>query len=224
MGAGAARATLAAADGPPIALYRFDLSRFEARVVVGPGKPPRPESAAALRRRLGAAAVVNGGFFDERRAPLGLRIASGALRVPLRPRVDWGVLVLKKDEARIIHSRDWRSADAVSGAIQVGPRLVVDGTPLKLKPALARRTAVALPRDGRALTLVIVDAPIDANELAARLAAAGFDTALMLDGGPSTQLSLALGDTQSNIPGAYPVPDLLAIITPPPKPRKPHPG
>ena len=135
MGAGAARATLAAADGTPIALFRFDLFRFEARVVVGPGKPPRPESAAALRERLGAVAVVNGGFFDERRAPLGLRIASGETRVPLRPRVDWGVLVLKNEEARIIHSRDWQSADGLSGAIQVGPRLVVDGTPLKLKPA-----------------------------------------------------------------------------------------
>ena len=124
-------------------------------------------------------------------------------------------MVLKKDEARIIHSRDWQSADAVSGAIQVGPRLVVDGAPLKLKPALRAARRWRSRRDGRALTLVIVDGPIDANELAARLAAAGFDTALMLDGGPSTQLSLALGDTQSNIPGAYPVPDLLAIIKTP---------
>ena len=77
---------------------------------------------------------------------------------------------------------------------------------------------MALPRDGRALTLVIVDAPIDANELAARLAAAGFDTALMLDGGPSTQLALALRATRSDVPGRYPVPDLLTILESPPSP------
>src|SRR5205085_2590517 len=148
--------------------------------------------------------------------PLGLRIASGEMRVPLRARVDWGVLVLKKGEARIVHSRDWPAAsDGASGAIQVGPRLLVDGTPLRLKPALARRTAVALPRDGRTLTLVIVATPIDASELAARLAAAGFDTALMLDGDPSTQLALALGDTRAEVPGAYRVPALLAIRPPP---------
>jgi uncharacterized protein YigE (DUF2233 family) len=216
MAPGAAQATLTAADGTKIRLYRFAFPAFEAKVFVGAGKPPRPETAAALRRRLGATAAVNGGFFDEHRAPLGLRIASGETRVKLRPRVDWGVLVLDGASARIIHSRDWHG-EAVSGAIQVGPRLVVDGKPLQLKPALARRTAVALPKDGRALTLAIVDDPIDANELATLLADAGFDTALMLDGGPSTQLALDLGDTRADIPGGYAVPDLLVIT----KPKKP---
>jgi hypothetical protein len=61
------------------------------------------------------------------------------------------------------------------------------------------------------LTLVVVDAPIDANELASALAASGFDAALMLDGGPSTQLSLEVGAVKEDLPGGYPVPDLLVI-------------
>jgi hypothetical protein len=220
MAAGADRATLTAADGTKLHLYRFAFPRFEAKVYVGPGKPPRPETAATLRQRLGAVAVVNGGFFDERRAPLGLRIASGQTRVPLRPHVDWGVLVIDGPSARIIHSREFRSGATAQNALQVGPRLLVDGMPLKLKPQLARRTAVALPRDGRSLTLVLVDDPIDANELAARLAEAGFDSALMLDGGPSTQLALALGKEHADIPGGYPVPDLLVIVPGPPPPAR----
>jgi uncharacterized protein YigE (DUF2233 family) len=219
MQAGAAQATLEASDGKKIRLFRFELALYIAKVVVGAGRPPHLETAAALLHRLHAVAVVNGGFFDENRAPLGLRIASGRTRVPLRPRVDWGILVLQGPSARIIHSRDWGDGATVEGAIQVGPRLLVDGQPLKLKPAMARRTAVALPRDGHALTLVVVDDPIDANELAARLAAAGFDTALMLDGGPSTQLSLHLPPAHLDLPGAYPVPDLLVIL-----PIPPHPG
>ena len=90
--------------------------------------------------------------------------------------------------------------------------LLVDGQPLKLRTQLARRTAVALERDGRTLTLVVAALPVEANELAARLATLGFDAALLLDGGPSTQLSLELGDARAEIGGAYPVPDLLAIF------------
>ena len=70
---------------------------------------------------------------------------------------------------------------------------------------------MALDRDGRTLTLVVVDAPIDANDLAAALANSGFDAALMLDGGPSTQLSLEVGAVKEEVAGGYPVPDLLVI-------------
>jgi exopolysaccharide biosynthesis protein len=98
------------------------------------------------------------------------------------------------------------------GAIQVGPRLLVHGQPLRLKPQRARRTAVALERGGDALTLIVVDAPIDANDLAARLAEGGFESAILLDGGPSTQLALDVGNTHLDLPGGYAVPDLLLIV------------
>jgi hypothetical protein len=75
---------------------------------------------------------------------------------------------------------------------------------------------VALDRAGRRLTLVIVDEPIDASELAQRLANAGFESAIALDGGPSTQLALAVGATRVDVGGGYAVPDLLMLspITP----------
>src|SRR6478609_643930 len=60
---GAERATLPGSDGATqILLFRFDLARYRAEVVVGAGAPPQPETAAALRHRLGAVAAVNGGF------------------------------------------------------------------------------------------------------------------------------------------------------------------
>ena len=208
---GAERATLG--SDPPVRLYRFDLTRFRAEVVVGAGRPPAPETAGAQVASGHAVAAVNGGFFDEHVAPLGLRIAGGQVRAALRAHADWGVLLLTADRARIIHTRDYQASPEVRGAIQVGPRLLVGGAPLTRKPQRARRTAVALDRDGRTLTLVVADDPIDAGELAARLAAAGFDAALMLDGGPSTQLALDLGGVRVDLPGGYPVPDLLAIVS-----------
>lgn len=226
---GAARATLKTDEGQPIELLRFDLEHFRAAVVVGKGQPPQPRTAQELRQNRGAVAAVNGGFFDGRVVPLGLRIADGEQRFPLRPKADWGVLVLAGRHARIVHTREYPALpvekDAgqehgdtrIDGAIQVGPRLLVGGVPTKLRPQLARRTAVALDAQGRELALVVVPDPVDANEVAQRLAAAGFADAILLDGGPSTQASLGLGDAHLEIAGGYPVPDLLAVF-----PRSSH--
>src|SRR6185369_6035375 len=199
------------AAGAAVFVVELDLERFRADVVVGDGSPPAPQTASDARLAHKAVAAVNGGFFDARRAPLGLRIAGGRTVVPLRPRVDWGVLVLEDRRARIVHSRDFRPGPEIRAAIQVGPRLIAGGVALKLKPQTARRTAVALDRDGKKLSLICVDRPVAADALAARLAAFGFDAALLLDGGPSTQLSLDAGYAHIDVPGGYPVPDLLVI-------------
>src|SRR5262245_52380028 len=184
-------------------VYRFDLERFRADVVV-PG-PAKPATAAAVRKQVGAALVVNGGFFDTEGRSLGLRIADGRKVIGLRPNVDWGVLVVRPGRAAIVHSREWAAASAaspaVTGAIQVGPRVVIDGRVPTLKPQAARRTAVAVDRSGRFLTVVVADARLQAADLGQTLAGLGFPSALMFDGGPSTQLSAAVGDYTREIPG-----------------------
>lgn len=222
MAPGAARATVTSDSAVAVQLFRFDLQRFSAEVVVGDGVPPRRQTASDLVQQRRAVAAVNGGFFDEHLAPLGLRIVAMKTRVPLRPKADWGVLVLSASQAHIVHTREFQPRPDITGAIQVGPRIVVDGAPLKLRPQSARRTVVALDRDGRMLTLVLVAEAIEANELGALLAGLGFDAAMMLDGGPSTQFAVDLNTTRVDIPGGYPVPDLL-IIVPGPAPARARP-
>jgi uncharacterized protein YigE (DUF2233 family) len=190
-------------------LFRFQLRRFRAEVVVTGAE--RPLRATELRNERRAVLAVNGGFFDERGRPLGLRIAGGRTVLGLRPRVDWGVLLLRDGRASIVHSRDYVADPAVRDAIQVGPRILVDGRPTKLKPQSSRRTAVAVDRDGRALTVAVARRSVSADELASALAALGFAQALLLDGGPSTQLSFELGDTSVEVWGGYPVPDGLVL-------------
>ena len=147
-----------------IDLFRFDLETYRADVVV-PGAA-KPATAAALRRQVGAALVVNGGFFDTEGRPLGLRIADGRKLIGLRAVVDWGVLVLRPGRAAIVHSREYSAAaaaaPAVTGAIQVGPRILVDGRVPGLKPQAARRTAVAIDHGGRFLTVVVANARMQA--------------------------------------------------------------
>ena len=201
-------------DDGNIDLFRFDLTRFRADVAV-PGAGG-PMTAAELRREAGAALVVNGGFFDTDGRSLGLRVASGRQIIKLRAVVDWGVLVIRDGRADIVHSRDFAAAAAavnppVTAAIQVGPRILVDGKPPPLKPQAARRTAVALDQSGRFLTIVVARARIEAGALARTLERLGFHRALMLDGGPSTQLSVQLAAFSLDIAGGYAVPDLLLV-------------
>jgi phosphodiester glycosidase len=195
--------------GSNVDLIRFDLQRFRPEVVML--GPERTRTAAALRRDLSAVAAINGGFFDDDRHSLGLRIAGGKTAVPLRRGVDWGVLVLRPGRATIVHSREFKPDARIEGAIQVGPRLVAAGRPLRLKPQAARRSAVAVDREGRTLTLVVSPGPIEAGRLAEMLARLGFHSALLLDGGASTQVSAAAGRFTLDVPGAYGVPDALVV-------------
>lgn len=196
-------------DGLRVALLRFDLARFRPEVVV-PG-PEQPRTAAALREQAGAVAAVNGGFFDPQWRSLGMRIAAGKTLIGLRPRVDWGVLMVRGDRAQIVHSREFKPDPAIETALQVGPRLLADGQVLRLKPQSARRTAVALDRQGRSLTLVVTRTSTEAARLAELLLRLGFHSALMLDGGPSTQLSAAIGELRLDLTGGYGVPDGLVV-------------
>src|SRR6185436_16652144 len=97
-------------------LLRFDLRRVRASVVV-PG-PRRPLTAARARSEAGADTLlaVNGGFFDTAGASLGLRIVAGKVAQGLRPRVDWGVLLLREGAAAIVHSREYAPDPALLGA------------------------------------------------------------------------------------------------------------
>ena len=188
-------------DGATVSLIRFDLQRFRPEVVML--GPDRTRTASELRRDLSAAAAINGGFFDETAS---LRIAGGD-RGPAAVR---GVLGPARPAA-ISHSREFKPDARIEGAIQVGPRLVAAGQPLRLKPQSARRSAVALDREGRTLTLVVCPGPIDAGRLAQRLAGLGFYSALLLDGGPSTQVSAVAGAFTLDVTGLYGVPDALVV-------------
>ena len=166
----------------PTSSFRAPRSR-RPRPRCGGRRAPRWWSTAASSTPRGARSAC-----DRRRRQL----------IGLRKVVDWGVLVLRPGRAAIVHSREYpaaaAAAPAVTGAIQVGPRILVDGRVPGLKPQAARRTAVAIDHGGRFLTVVVADARMQAADLGRTLAGFGFSDALMLDGGPSTQLSAAIGD------------------------------
>jgi uncharacterized protein YigE (DUF2233 family) len=172
-------------------------------------------TAGRMRAETDAYLVVNGGFFDEKTRPLGLVVGDGRQTSALR-KVDQGVFVIADGKPIIQHSRDPLPPNIETG-IQAGPRLVVNGRALRLKPQASRRTSICLPGDGTVM-IVVVPAAISLADLAANLvrpaASGGLScwVALNLDGGPSTQLSVDTAELDLDIPGGWPVPNGVAVL------------
>ena len=168
--------------------------------------------AGGWRRLMAAIAAVNGGFFDPEGHSLGLRVAKGK-RISRLRQADWGVFFVRDRRAQIVHTRDFTSRRGVTEAVQCGPRLVVNGSPVHLKAQWARRTGIGVQRDGR-VVIAIADGPLSFRGWASLWAAKnGLNCrdALNLDGGGSTQLSLQTPKHTLHISGHVPVPDAVVI-------------
>lgn len=165
----------------------------------------------------GALAAVNGGFFLKDLTPLGLLVCDGKEVNPLR-KVDWGVFSLASGRARIVHTRDYVTTEPVDQAIQSGPRLVVGGAPVKLKPQTARRTALGIDAEGLVYVMATREGIALADDLATLLSlpaskgGLGLTDALNLDGGPSTQLYARVGEVVIEIPGLSSVPTAVGVF------------
>lgn len=165
-------------------------------------------------------AGVNGGYFDENFAPLGLRIANGQMIAPLqRARLITGVLVASPRGVQIVRAREFSRRPGVTAAIQCGPFLVDRGQPIgSLNDARpARRTFAATTTSSRAL--VGVCSEVSLAELSKILATTSFaddlriERALNLDGGSSTGFWFARENGSAfSIPEHKPVRDFVGIV------------
>ena len=150
------------------------------------------DSLGEMMRREKCLAGVNGGYFNENFAPLGLRIANGQMIAPLqRARLITGVLVASPRGVQIVRSREFSRRPGVTAAIQCGPFLVDRGQPISgLNDShLAQRTFAAT---GDSRALIGVCSGVSLAELAKILATTSLaedlkiERALNLDGGSSS--------------------------------------
>jgi uncharacterized protein YigE (DUF2233 family) len=178
------------------------------------------ESLADVMKHEKCLAGVNGGYFDEKFAPIGLRIANGQTIAPLqRARLITGVLVASSRGVQIVRSREFSRGPTVTAAIQCGPFLVDRGQPIGgLNDShLARRTFAATTSGDRAL--VGVCSGVSLAEFSKVLATTLFaedlriERALNLDGGSSTGFWFARENGSAfSIPEQKTVRDFVGIV------------
>jgi hypothetical protein len=138
-------------------------------------------------------AGVNGGYFNEAFAPIGLRIVNGQMIAPLQhARLITGVLVVSSSGVQIVRLREFSRRQNITAAIQCGPLLVDRGQSVRgLDDShVARRTFAATGTKDRAALGVCSEMSLAqlAEILATTRLAADFkiERALNLDGGSSS--------------------------------------
>lgn len=193
-------------------VFQLDLAKVRLRAIDARSGERIGARVDTLRAESGAWVVVNGTFFDRSGAPLGLLRQGDRVLNPLRS-ADWGVLEVDADgRARLVHTRDYEPGPTAQFAVQCGPRVVIDGKVPKLKKQSASRTALCT-RGDRQVALLVTRGQVEADALGSWLVAElGCTDALLLDGGPSTQLSAAFGDVNLELRGGWAVPNGIAVV------------
>jgi Phosphodiester glycosidase len=165
-------------------------------------------------------AGVNGGYFDEGFAPIGLRIANGQTIVPLkRARLITGVLIASPRGVQIVRANEFSRRPGVTTAVQCGPFLVDSTKPISglNETNLARRTFAATTTGARALLGVCSQISLaELSRILARTSLAEdlkIERALNLDGGSSTGFWFAQENGSAfSIPEHKPVRDFVGIV------------
>lgn len=194
--------------------FRINPEKYAFRVV----QPTNASTSTAhrLAREHNLLLAVNASFFDPAGKPLGLLIDQGHKTQGLRS-VDWGVFsVSSTGKVSVNHTREFQPLDPVEAAFQAGPRLVVDGRPLKLKPQFGRRTALCIDTAEHVI-VVVTESGILLADLAEIMARSPGDgglgcvDAMNLDGGSSTQATLLHPNHPWDLIGGANVPVVLGI-------------
>ncbi|HZS19254.1 MAG TPA: phosphodiester glycosidase family protein [Candidatus Udaeobacter sp.] len=178
------------------------------------------EDLAEVMKRENCFAGVNGGYFDEKFAPLGLRIVNSQMIAPLRrARLITGVLFASSRGVEIARSGEFSPRRGITAAVQCGPFLVDRGQPIAgLNNSKSARRTFAATTIGNP-TLVGVCSQISLAELSGMLATTSFapdlkiERALNLDGGSSTAFWFAREDGSAfSISEQKPVQDFVGVI------------
>jgi uncharacterized protein YigE (DUF2233 family) len=182
---------------PEILLIRFDLNHFTTQIAVASDFGEQRSDIKTLTEKSGGIFGINASFFDPKGAPLGLLVVNGrqVQRVHKGGNLLTGIFLIQDSYPKIIHRNDFDLSN-ITQALQAGPRLIVNGAPLKVSSStiLSRRSGIAITQTGEviyyATTLRFPGANFEQLQNMLLLPELGITDALNLDGGSSSQLYL----------------------------------
>lgn len=220
------------ADGLSYATYSFSISEKERTSIHAFQIDPKKfrmdvvtaadeklgDTAEELAKRDKALIVINGGFFTPEHTSIGLIVKNGRTINPIHNTSWWSLFAIIDGKPQILRPSQFRSPEGVQMALQVGPRLVIDGNIPKLKENVATRSAVGITRDGMITIAITSGHGISMGELARRMALSRWQggleciDAMALDGGSSSQMYARIGDFEFSQPGLAKITNGLAVF------------
>jgi uncharacterized protein YigE (DUF2233 family) len=205
-----------AADGQaqvPLTIVRLDPNSVAVQVLYDPERP-RPLRTWAEAEQPSLA--VNAGYFTDTYESTALVISGGVVSGVSYDGFG-GMLAVRDDgsvDLRALRDTPYDPAEPLTYATQSAPMLVFPGAvPAEINDngERARRSVVAIDRDGHLLVIVGPTSGLTLRELASWLATSdlGIDRALNLDGGSSTGLFLQSGALREQIDSFSPLPIVI---------------
>ncbi len=197
--------------------FQIDPKKFRFDVVTAKDEVAG-STAERLAKRNRALLVINGGFFTPEHKSIGLLVKNGKQINPIHKTSWWSIFTMRNDKPSIIRPNQFRITSKIDMALQVGPRLVVNGKIPKLKESFAIRSAVGITREGEVVIVITSGHGISMNELARRMKNSLFQgglycyNAMALDGGSSSQIYVKNKKFEFSQPGFVKVTNGLAVF------------
>lgn len=198
--------------------FQIDPKLFTFSVVTAKDFGTPDTTAALLAKKSKSIFVVNGGFFSPEHKSLGLLVRNGQTINPLHPTSWWAVFQIIDGKPGIIPQRHFHQDKDIEVALQVGPRLVVQGQVQKLKPSVDQRSGIGIQKNGDIVIAVTGNTEISMTDFADLFRKSqeenGLDCidALNLDGGNSTQLYFKWKGSEVNLPGLSRIANGIAVF------------
>ncbi|NLD28210.1 MAG: phosphodiester glycosidase family protein [Myxococcales bacterium] len=191
-------------------LYRFDILMTDDEV----------EGATVfdLARKTKPLIAINGGFFTPEHRSIGLIVRNGKILNGLHKTSWWSIFSISDGVPSISKPSDFVISENISIALQVGPRLAINGVIPKLKENLATRSALGISEDGMVVIAITSGYGISMTELARRMTLSPFQggldckNAMALDGGSSSQIFAKIGNFEYSQSGLARITNALAVF------------
>jgi len=193
--------------------FKIDPARYQLGLVMAKELPKPYASAQAFQAYSHALIAMNGGFFNPKKEPLGLRINNHKVLNPVKYISWWGIFSIKNHTASITSPRNFHRNSAIDFAIQTGPRLLISGKIPSLKLGFANRSALGITAKGNVILMVTENFPMTTTDLAKTLKNPPYHCvdALNLDGGSSTQLYAKTDHFSLDVPGFSQISDAIIV-------------
>ena len=196
-------------------ILRLDPKLYHIRVAYDSGHPGRISDWAASVKPV---ALINGGYFDEKKKATALVIFDGIAQGSSYKGFGGMVVVNQQGgfELRSLRQQPYDPAEPLQQAMQSSPMLIQPGgvlSDLQADDRRSRRTVIARDTRGRIL-LIVCDFPVFTLDDLARLlkeSDLGLDAALNLDGGSSTGMYLHTSTMKFTIDSFDTVPLVLVV-------------
>jgi uncharacterized protein YigE (DUF2233 family) len=201
-------------DWSHIHVFKINLAQHQLKIINHNDLNIKFPTIEQYAKHQNAPLAINGGFFDQKDQPLGLRVSDYQPTHAFKNISWWGVFYIQNHHARISSARQFSTKQNIEFAMQAGPRLIIDNHIPSLRPGYAERTAICVLNENEIAMIITQYFPTTLNQFAKLIQDKPLrcQNALNLDGGSSSQFFAKFSGFFLHMPGLAAVSDAIVVL------------